>query len=45
MYALISYPPIPIFELGPLGLSLHGLGAAIGFLAVKTGDVVPGGMV
>lgn len=33
MYALISYPPIPIFELGPLRLSLHGLGAALGFLA------------
>ncbi|HZD22299.1 MAG TPA: prolipoprotein diacylglyceryl transferase family protein [Acidimicrobiia bacterium] len=33
MVAVISYPPIPIFELGPLRLSLHGLLAAIGFLA------------
>ncbi|HDH03618.1 MAG TPA: hypothetical protein ENH15_05175 [Actinobacteria bacterium] len=31
--AQISYPPIPIFELGPLSLSLHGLFAALGFLA------------
>ncbi len=30
--AVISYPPIPIFELGPLNLSLHGLFAALGFL-------------
>ncbi len=30
--AVISYPPIPIFELGPLRLSLHGLFAALGFL-------------
>lgn len=28
----ISYPPIPIFHLGPLALSLHGLFAAVGFL-------------
>lgn len=30
--AEISYPPIPIWEVGPLRLSLHGLFAAIGFL-------------
>lgn len=33
MLAVISYPPIPIFELGPLRLSLHGVFAALGFLA------------
>ena len=33
MNAVISWPPIPIFELGPLNLSLHGLFAALGFLA------------
>lgn len=33
MLAVISYPPIPIWELGPLRLSLHGLFAALGFLA------------
>lgn len=33
MLAALSYPPIPIFELGPLSLSLHGLFAALGFLA------------
>ncbi|GBD85912.1 prolipoprotein diacylglyceryl transferase [bacterium BMS3Abin02] len=33
MFGLISYPPIPIFELGPLKLSLHGLAAGLGFLA------------
>lgn len=33
MLAAISYPPIPIFELGPLNLSLHGLFAGIGFVA------------
>ncbi len=32
MLAGISYPPIPIFELGPLNLSLHGLFAGIGFV-------------
>lgn len=32
MIASISYPPIPIFELGPLKLSLHGLFAGIGFV-------------
>ena len=30
--AAISYPPIPIFELGPLNLSLHGLFAGLGFV-------------
>jgi phosphatidylglycerol:prolipoprotein diacylglycerol transferase len=29
--ASISYKPIPIFELGPLSLSLHGLFAGVGF--------------
>lgn len=33
MFGVISYPPIPIFELGPLRLSLHGLAVAVGFLA------------
>ncbi len=33
MFAAISYPPIPIFELGPLTLSLHGLFAGLGFVA------------
>lgn len=33
MLAAISYPPIPIWEVGPLTLSLHGLFAAVGFLA------------
>lgn len=33
MLATISYPPIPALELGPLTLSLHGLFAALGFLA------------
>ncbi|MGH2695620.1 MAG: prolipoprotein diacylglyceryl transferase [Acidimicrobiia bacterium] len=28
----ISYPPIPIYHLGPVALSLHGLFAAVGFL-------------
>lgn len=32
MLATISYPPIPIFELGPLQLSLHGLMAGVGFI-------------
>jgi phosphatidylglycerol:prolipoprotein diacylglycerol transferase len=31
--ASITYPPIPIFELGPLPLSLHGLFAGLGFVA------------
>ena len=33
MFGFISYPPIPIFEVGPLRLSLHGLFAALGFVA------------
>jgi phosphatidylglycerol---prolipoprotein diacylglyceryl transferase len=33
MLAYISYPPIPIFNVGPLRLSLHGLFAALGFVA------------
>jgi phosphatidylglycerol---prolipoprotein diacylglyceryl transferase len=33
MIAFISYPPIPIFEIGPLRLSLHGFFAALGFVA------------
>ena len=28
----ITYPPIPIFEVGPLRLSLHGLMAGVGFV-------------
>ncbi len=31
MFAVISYPPIPIWELGPLNFSLHGVFAAAGF--------------
>lgn len=31
--ASISYPPIPIFEVGPIQMSLHGIFAGIGFLA------------
>ena len=31
--AAISYPPIPLFDVGPFRLSLHGIFAAIGFLA------------
>jgi prolipoprotein diacylglyceryl transferase len=33
MLATISYPPIPIFEFGPLRLSLHGVMAGVGFIA------------
>ena len=33
MLAAISYPPIPIWDVGPFILSLHGLFAALGFLA------------
>lgn len=33
MFAVISYPPIPIFEVGPLRMSLHGVFAGVGFLA------------
>lgn len=32
MLASISYPPIPIFEVGGIQLSLHGVMAAVGFL-------------
>jgi phosphatidylglycerol:prolipoprotein diacylglycerol transferase len=30
--AVISYPPIPLFDVGPLTMSLHGVFAAIGFV-------------
>jgi phosphatidylglycerol:prolipoprotein diacylglycerol transferase len=33
MLAVISYPPIPIFDIGPIAFSLHGVFAAVGFLA------------
>ena len=33
LLAVISYPPIPIFDVGPLRLSLHGLFAGVGFVA------------
>lgn len=33
MLAAISYPPIPIWDIGPFLFSLHGLFAAIGFMA------------
>ena len=33
MTAAISYTPIPIFELGPINLSLHGVFAGLGFVA------------
>jgi phosphatidylglycerol:prolipoprotein diacylglycerol transferase len=33
LLAAISYPPIPIWEIGPFRFSLHGLFAAIGFVA------------
>jgi prolipoprotein diacylglyceryltransferase len=33
VFAVITYPPIPIFEVGPLQLSLHGVFAALGFIA------------
>jgi phosphatidylglycerol:prolipoprotein diacylglycerol transferase len=36
MLASISYPPIPIFEVGPLRLSLHGLMAGVGFVVGAT---------
>lgn len=32
MLAAISYPPIPIWEIGPLNLSLHGVFAGVGFV-------------
>jgi phosphatidylglycerol:prolipoprotein diacylglycerol transferase len=33
MFAAISYPPIPIWDIGPLQFSLHGVFAALGFVA------------
>ncbi len=36
MFAALSYRPIPIFELGPIALSLHGLFAGVGFVAGST---------
>lgn len=33
MLAVISYPPIPIWDLGPFQFSLHGVFAALGFVA------------
>ncbi|NIR39275.1 MAG: hypothetical protein GWN07_25730, partial [Actinobacteria bacterium] len=32
MLAGLSYPPVPIFDVGPLTMSLHGLFAGIGFV-------------
>ena len=32
LLADLSYPPIPIFEVGPVRLSLHGLMAGVGFI-------------
>jgi len=39
MLAALSYRPIPIVELGPLSLSLHGVFAALGFLAGAAPEV------
>jgi len=33
MLAAISYPPIPLWDVGPFTFSLHGLFAALGFIA------------
>jgi len=33
MFGALSYPPVPLVEVGPLTLSLHGLFAGIGFVA------------
>jgi phosphatidylglycerol:prolipoprotein diacylglycerol transferase len=33
MLAVISYPPIPVWDLGPFRFSLHGVFAAVGFVA------------
>lgn len=33
MLAQVSYPPIPMWDVGPLQFSLHGVFAAVGFLA------------
>lgn len=32
MIAVVSYPPIPVWEVGPLTMSLHGVFAALGFV-------------
>src|SRR3990172_9695140 len=33
MLAVLTYPPIPIWELGSFNFSLHGVFAALGFVA------------
>lgn len=33
MLAAISYPPIPVWDIGPFRFSLHGVFAAVGFVA------------
>ena len=33
MLGVISYPPIPLWDVGPFTFSLHGLFAALGFIA------------
>jgi prolipoprotein diacylglyceryltransferase len=33
VFAAISYPPIPVWDVGPLQVSLHGVFAAVGFVA------------
>lgn len=33
MLGFISYPPIPIWDIGPVQFSLHGVFAAVGFIA------------
>ena len=33
MLAAISYPPIPVWDIGPISFSLHGVFAALGFVA------------
>jgi len=33
MLAVISYPPIPVWDIGPFQFSLHGVFAAVGFVA------------
>lgn len=40
--AFIAYPPIPIWDLGPISLSLHGVFAAVGFMVgawLATGEM------
>lgn len=42
MIGVISYPPIPVWELGPLTMSLHGVFAALGFVVgawLATGEM------